>query len=183
MVLGYEAANAGYWGYPIVPTSEDVRKVLDIVTNTDGMVAGKNGVPVPADPVNYTGKLGAAVAAVTAPQVSAESKKPAEKSLVQVDEQGVPVLVQPKLLPNEAADIDLRQRDIIIDGVDGYAFVQLKDEERPIAEMETLKSLDSHQFLQKMFGQTSPEPPKLDQLIQTEGVPVLVNPESMLDTN
>lgn len=82
MVLGYEAANAGYWGYPLVPSSEDVRKVLDVVTNTEGMVAGKNGVPVPADPVNYTGKLGAAVAAVTAPQVSAESKKPAEKSLV-----------------------------------------------------------------------------------------------------
>ena len=79
-----------------------------------------------------------------------------------MDEQGVPVLVQPKLLPNEAADIDLRQRDIIIDGVDGYAFVQLKDEERPIAEMDTLKALDSHQFLQKMFGKTSPEPPKLD---------------------
>lgn len=144
MVLGYEAANAGYWGYPLVPSSEDVRKVLDVVTNTEGMVAGKNGVPVPADPVNYTGKLGAAVAAVTAPQVSAESKKPAEKSLVQVDEQGVPVLVQPKLLPNEAADIDLRQRDIIMDGVDGYAFVQLTDEEKPIADMDSLQKLDGH---------------------------------------
>jgi hypothetical protein len=125
MVLGYEAAYP--YGY-FVPTSEDVRKVLDVVTNTDGMVAGKNGVPVPADPVNYTGKLGAAVAAVTAPQVSAEAKKPEAKSLLQVEEQGVPVLVQPKLLPNQAADIDLRQRDIIMDGVDGYAFVQLDDE-------------------------------------------------------
>jgi hypothetical protein len=61
-------------------------------------------------------------------------------------------LVQPKLLPNEAADIDLRQRDIIMDGVDGYAFVQLTDEEKPIADMDSLQKLDGHQFLQKMFG-------------------------------
>jgi len=71
-------------------------------------------------------------------------------------------LVQPKLLPNEAANIDLRQRDIIIDGVDGYAFLQLNDEEKPLGDMETLQKLDSHKFLQKMFGKTSPEPPKLD---------------------
>jgi len=53
-------------------------------------------------------------------------------------------LVQPKLLPNEAADIDLRQRDIIMDGVDGYAFVQLTDEEKPIADMDSLQKLDGH---------------------------------------
>ena len=51
------------------------------------------------------------------------------------------MLVQPKLLENQAADIDLRLRDVIIDGVNGYEYVQL------------------------------------------DGVPVYVNPESMLDTN
>lgn len=65
MVLGYEAANNIY-GY-LVPALGDVKAVLDIVTNTDGMVAGKAGVPVPADPVTTGGKLGAAVAAITAP--------------------------------------------------------------------------------------------------------------------
>jgi len=41
---------------------------------------------------------------------------------------GVPVLVNPKLLENEAADIDLRLRDVIIDGVNGYDYLQLQDE-------------------------------------------------------
>jgi len=46
-------------------------------------------------------------------------------------------------LENEAADIDLRLRDVIIDGVNGYDYVQVEE----------------------------------------AGVPVYVNPESMLDTN
>jgi hypothetical protein len=62
MVLGYEAIN-GIYGY-LNPTLDDVKKVLEIVTDTSGMVAGKGGVPVPADPVNYAGKVGADVAAV-----------------------------------------------------------------------------------------------------------------------
>jgi hypothetical protein len=63
MVLGYEGAHNIY-GY-LIPALDDVHKVLDIVTDTTGMVAGKNGVPVPADPVNHTGKLGAEVAATS----------------------------------------------------------------------------------------------------------------------
>lgn len=129
MVLGYEAANNIY-GY-LVPTLDDVHKVLDIVTDTSGMVAGKGGRPVPADPVNTSGKLGAEVAAGTAILQSraaeAAAAAPKESSLIQTESEGVPVLVRPKLLPNEAADIDLRQRDYIIDGVNGYDFVQLSD--------------------------------------------------------
>jgi len=132
MVLGYENAHNIY-GY-LVPTLDDVHKVLDIVTDTSGMVAGKNGVPVPADPVNNTGKLGAEVAAATsmigsraAEAASVEAKAPKEASLLQTSAEGVPVLVRPKLLPNEAAEMDLRQRDYIMDGVNGYDFVQLND--------------------------------------------------------
>lgn len=133
MVLGYEAANNIY-GY-LVPTLDDVHKVLDIVTDTTGMVAGKGGVPVPADPVNHTGKLGAEVAAVSsimgarAAEAAAADSKPKEATLLQTESEGVPVLVRPKLLPNECADCDLRQRDYIIDGVNGYDLVQLNDDE------------------------------------------------------
>ena len=70
---------------------------------------------------------------------------------LRLNQQGVPVLVNPTLLPNEAADIDLRQRDIIIDGVNGYEYVQTADQ---------------------MFDDTV--------VLQVNGVPVLVNPESMM---
>ena len=50
--------------------------------------------------------------------------------------------------------MDLRQRDIIIDGVNGYEFVQLEDD------------LDDESVT-----------------LQVNGVPVTVNPESMLNTN
>lgn len=43
---------------------------------------------------------------------------------------GVPVLVNPKLLPNEAANVDLRLRDVIIDGVNGYEYVQLQEKDK-----------------------------------------------------
>ena len=64
---------------------------------------------------------------------------------------GVPVLVHPTLLENEAADIDLRQRDIIIDGVNGYEYAQLNDQ------------IDDESVV-----------------LQVNGTPVLVNPESMM---
>jgi len=51
---------------------------------------------------------------------------PEDDMVLQVN--GVPVLVNPKLLPNEAAEIDLRLRDVIIDGVNGYDYLQLQDE-------------------------------------------------------
>jgi len=92
MVLGYENAHNIY-GY-LIPTLDDVHKVLDIVTDTSGMVAGKGGVPVPADPVNNTGKLGAEVAAATSiissragEAAAAEgAKAPKEATLLQTSE-------------------------------------------------------------------------------------------------
>jgi hypothetical protein len=105
MVLGYENAHNIY-GY-LVPTLDDVHKVLDIVTDTSGMVAGKGGMPVPADPVNTSGKLGAEVAAATSTikarvgeEIAADAKAPKAESLLQTSAEGVPVLVMPKLLVN-----------------------------------------------------------------------------------
>jgi hypothetical protein len=158
MVLGYEAAHNIY-GY-LVPALDDVHKVLDIVTDTTGMVAGKGGVPVPADPVNHTGKLGAEVAAATSIAAArageasaASSEAPKEAALVQTNAEGVPVLVSPKLLTNEAGDLDLRLRDVIMEGVNGYDFVQLND-----------------------------EAPEDNTVLQVNGVPVLVNPKLLENT-
>jgi len=158
MVLGYENAHNIY-GY-LIPTLDDVHKVLDIVTDTSGMVAGKGGVPVPADPVNSTGKLGAEVAATTAvikaragEAAGAEAKAPKAETLLQTSAEGVPVLVMPKLLPNLAGDMDLRQRGYIIDGVDGYDLVQLKD-----------------------------DVPADDMVLQVNGVPVFVKPKLLVNT-
>ena len=69
---------------------------------------------------------------------------------IKVEQQGVPVYVHPILLENEAADIDLRQRDIILDGVNGYEFTQLDSQ------------------------------PDESVVLQVRGVPVYVNPESMM---
>lgn len=41
-------------------------------------------------------------------------------------------MVQPTLLRNEAADIDLNQKDYVIDGVDGFAFVQQSEQGVPV---------------------------------------------------
>ena len=79
---------------------------------------------------------------------------------VQTNAEGVPVFVEPTLLVNEMADVDLKQRDITIDGVNGFDYVQLGSRatgelKRPIDEMT----------------------------LMVKGVPVTVNPESMLSTN
>jgi len=76
---------------------------------------------------------------------------------VQTKSEGVPVYVNPTLLPNEAITTDLHQRDYIIEGINGIDFVQLKSNlHRPIYDTITL---------------------------QVNGVPVTVNPESMLRDN
>ena len=108
---------------------------------------------------------------------------PEDNTVLQVN--GVPVFVNPKLLVNTAGDLDLRLRDQIIDGVNGYDYVQIADEDRAKADF---------QFLNQQFGDVSPAPKGMtsimtkadtSELIQVEntGVPVYVNPESMLDTN
>ena len=95
-------------------------------------------------------------------------ERPGDETVLQVN--GVPVLVQPKLLPNDAADVDLRLRDQILDGVNGYDYVQLADSKEkkapgPPAADEDLSGLDQRGFLQRMFGSSSPMPPKMDQLL------------------
>jgi hypothetical protein len=73
-------------------------------------------------------------------------------SLLQLESEGVPVLVKPTLLENQTAKSDLLQRDYVIDGVDGFDFTQLSDE---VEDTVTL---------------------------QVNGVPVTVNPVLMRPT-
>lgn len=197
MVLGYEAAN-GIYGY-LNPTLSDVKKVLDIVTDTRGMVAGKGGVPIPADPVNYAGKIGADVAAVQgiaasrAAEYAAADAAAAPKDATLLQTEGVPVLVNPKLLPNLAADMDLRQRDYIMDGVNGYDFVQLDDESRPedatVLQVNGVPVLVNPKLMTNEMGDVDLR--LRDQIIdgvngydylqvEETGVPVYVQPESMI---
>jgi len=58
-------------------------------------------------------------------------------------------------LPNEASNVDLKQRDYVIDGVNGFDFVQLDNLQRPIDETT----------------------------LMVKGVPITVNPESMMKTD
>ena len=205
MVLGYEAAN-GLYGY-LNPTLTDVKNVLEIVTDTTGMVAGKGGVPVPANPVNYAGKVGASVASVqdivrsrsaenaaaAAKDIAAATTAPKDATLLQTE--GVPVLVAPKLMANTGAEtMDMRLRDVIMDGVNGYDFVQLDEEDsRPddvtVLQVNGVPVLVNPKLLVNTSGDVDLR--LRDQIIdgvngfdyvQTEatGVPVFVNPESMI---
>lgn len=67
-----------------------------------------------------------------------EGDKPKEKAAVQLEETGVPVLIEPHLLENEAEDVDLKQRDYIIDGINGIDFLQTKTEGVPVYVNPTL---------------------------------------------
>ena len=73
--------------------------------------------------------------AATGDDEKKEEKKggePAKKSLLQIEETGVPVLIQPKLMSNEVADVDLGMRNVIIDGVDGFDYVQTAENGVPV---------------------------------------------------
>jgi len=52
----------------------------------------------------------------------------------------VPVLINPVLRPNEVATVDLRQRDYILDGVDGFDFLQTKAEGVPVTVNPDLRT-------------------------------------------
>ena len=54
--------------------------------------------------------------------------------------EGPPVLIDPQhLLVNEMGDVDLAQRDFIVDGINGIDFVQTKAEGVPVYVNPTLR--------------------------------------------
>lgn len=125
---------------------------------------------------------------------------------VQTKAEGVPVYVNPTLLENEVADVDLNQRDYIVgDGMNGIDFVQLDNLQRPIDEttvmvkgvpitvnpesmMRTDTEARRHLGLNLEVGYNS-EPlylakrPTDETTLMVKGVPITVNPESMMRTD
>jgi hypothetical protein len=72
------------------------------------------------------------------PAEAKKDDKPKDKAAVQLEEQGVPVFVEPTLMVNECPTCDLKQKDYIIDGINGIDFVQTKSEGVPVFVEPTL---------------------------------------------
>lgn len=144
------------YGYPIYPyipyTSPYYYDIVGIVNSAvayNDMIKRYEVANAIAGLLNpsYDSIVGALKAAI-APAAVPAAAPAAPAALLQTETpdelvmtEGVPVFVNPVLIPNEAGDEFLGQNDIVIDGVNGYDFVQL------------------------------------------HGIPVGVNPESMLGTN
>jgi len=160
-VLGWELENA--IAGLVAPSIEEVAKVLGAITNISGMKNAKEGEK----------------AAAAAP------KAPAAAGFVQLEAEGVPVLVQPTLLENEAFATDLKQRNIMMDGVNGYDFVQTKAEGIPVlVNPESMIKTDTMEGVGLGEMQIGLEDVNLvGTVLQVNGVPVLVNPESMIKTD
>ena len=99
-------------------------------------------------------------------------------NFLQTKEQGVPVLVQPTLLKNEAAEVDLQQRNYVIEGVDGFAFTQIDADGVPV---HVNPKLQKDEMADHDFGETMTvggDKVKFDAedvvTLQVNGVPVTV---------
>lgn len=132
-----------------------------------------------------------------AKKVEAKPATPPKAAFLQTE--GVPVFVRPTLLSNEAVDVDLHQRNYVIEGVDGFDFLQTEAEGVPVYVRPTLLSneavdvdlhqrnyiidgLDGFDFAQLNRTETIP-PNEENVILQVNGVPVLVAPESMIKTD
>jgi hypothetical protein len=88
-------------------------------------------------------------------------------------------------LENEAFATDLKQRNIMMDGVNGYDFVQTKAEGIPVlVNPESMIKTDTMEGVGMGEMQIGLEDVNLvGTVLQVNGVPVLVNPESMIKTD
>jgi len=137
--------------------------------------------------------LQGAVAPNAPPTAEAAPAAPKDKTAVQLEAEGVPVLIEPKLLKNDCEDCDLKQKDYILDGINGIDFVQTKSEGVPVfVEPKLLKNdCEDCDLMQRdiiVDGINGIGYVQLDNLqrpidditLQVQGVPVTVYPESIL---
>lgn len=131
------------------------------------------------------------------PEAPPKEEKPKDKAFLQVEEQGVPVWNDPvQLRVNEVADVDLKQKDYILDGINGIDFVQTKAEGVPVYVNPTLlpneaADVDLKQRDYILDGMNGIDFVQLDNLqrpiddttLMVKGVPITVNPESMMATD
>lgn len=139
-----------------------------------------------------------ALRAAYSPAAPSAAQTPAKQSLIQTE--GIPVYVNPVLRKNEAGDEDLQQRDIVIDGVNGFDYVQTQGvpvlvhpESMILQNSEAATNLgfvdmecgpDELSFLmQQHHDFLNSQRPEDDTILQVNGVPVIVHPESMLLSN
>ena len=132
------------------------------------------------------------------PAAPSAAQTPAKQSLIQTE--GPPVYVNPVLRKNEAGDADLQQRDIVIDGVNGFDYVQTQGvpvyvhpESMILQNTQAATNLgfvdmecgpDELSFLmQQHHNFLESQRPDDETVLQVNGVPVLVHPESMLLSN
>lgn len=165
-IIAYEYANA--IAGLVAPSVDAVTKVLESITDTSGMKSGAKS-----------------------DSAASSSTAPASTSNLQLNAEGVPVLVNPVLMTNEVSDVDLGMRNWVLDGVNGYDLVQLNG-------VPVLVNPESELLTNEVAGvRLNPcedvngnsrvclVGPDDVAIVQTEakGVPVLVNPESELLTN
>lgn len=129
----------------------------------------------------------------------AAADKPKDKATIQLEETGVPVLMEPQhLMVNEMADADLKQRDFIVDGINGIDFVQTKAEGVPVLMepqhllVNEMADADLKQKDYIIDGINGIDFVQLNNLkrpiddtvtLMVKGVPVTVNPESIMREN
>jgi hypothetical protein len=115
--------------------------------------------------------------------------------------EGVPVYVNPTLIKNDAANEDLGQRGIIIDGVDGFDYLQTNgvpvfvnpevmiqentEAKTNLGFVDMVVGPDELSFLQQQHRdfvnkQKIENHPDDGVVLQVNGVPVFVNPEVMI---
>ena len=133
---------------------------------------------------------GAVTPTTPPPEAKAAAAPPKGKAFVQLETEGVPVLIEPKLMPNEVSDVDLSQRDYIIDGINGIDFVQTKSEGVPVLiEPKLMKNeVTDADLMQRDYiidgingiGFLQMDRPIDDVTLQVNGVPITVNPESIM---
>ena len=173
-IIAYEYANT--IAGLVAPSVDAVTKVLESITDTSGMKKDSK---------------------------STTSSTPAASSNLQLDAEGVPVLVNPVLLQNEVADVDLGMRNWVLEGVNGYDLLQLNGVPvlvNPESEILTNEVADARlnpcenvngvsriclvgpDDIAILQTEDSVKPNEAVTL-QVHGVPVLVNPESELSTD
>lgn len=140
----YPVGYSGYYPYTYYnyPTGYDIYGALDTVRyyhdlvhsyEVKNAIAGEVVAPIVADIATVLGLSfdEKTKGLVKAPNANKEETKeapaPAKEAALQLDSEGVPVTVQPVLRPNYAQKSDLRQRNYVIDGVDGFDLVQTND--------------------------------------------------------
>lgn len=141
MILGYELQNAIIAGL-VDPGLDAILNTLRAITDStrmsreNSLPAGKSKASSQETPAAANATKPAATAstpaATTATPPPTPIPTPAAASFVGLESEGVPVLIQPRLLTNHMSEADLGARNQIIDGINGYDYLQIEEEGVPV---------------------------------------------------